>query len=212
MRAWGCGDRSSLQCAIRGRKMSSAKRVCPVTFARASTLRRGTPITRSLSPLAFEASAGVVRESFSFGMRPPEWLSVPSPRNLCYGALPVRDLEHRGFDGFENLKIARAPAQVSGDRFANLIAAGVRILIQQRLRRDQNCRRAIAALRRSEIGKGILQWMKVPVFSEAFNSQYLPSTTLECQDEAGKHGLAVQKNGASAAFSQLTAVFCSGMT
>jgi hypothetical protein len=54
--------------------------------------------------------------------------------------------------------------------------------------------------------------MKVPVFSEAFNSQYLPSTTLECQHEAGKHGLAVQKNGASPAFSQLTAVFCARVT
>src|SRR5258708_13532843 len=188
MRAWGWGDRSSLQCAIRGRKMSSAKRVWPVTFARASTLRRGTPITRSSSPLVCGASTGIFRESFSSGMRPPECLSKSSPRNLRYGTLLVCDLEHRGFDGFENLKIARAPAQVSRDRFADLIAAGMRILIQQSLRRDQNCRCAIAALSRSEIGKGILQRMKLPIFSEAFHSQHLPSATLECQHHTGKHG------------------------
>src|SRR6202521_4354677 len=192
--------------------MSSAKRVWPVTFARASTLRRGTPITRSSSPLALGASTGVFRESFSFGMRPPACLFLPSPWNLRYRFPLVPDFEHRGFNGLENLKIARAPAQISRDRFADLIAAGVRIPIQQSLRGDQNCRRAIAALRRSQIGKGILQWMKIPIFSEAFDGQYLPSATFECQHEAGEHGLAVEKNGASAAFSQLTAVLCPGMT
>src|SRR6267378_77564 len=192
--------------------MSSAKRVWPVTLARASTLRRGTPITRSSSPLVFGASTGIFRESFSSGMRSPECLSKSSPRNLRYRTLLVCDLEHRGFDGFENLKIARAPAQISRDRFADLIAAGMRILIQQSLRGDQNCRRAIAALRRSEIGKGILQGMKLPIFSEAFHRQYLPSATLECQHETGKHGLAVHKNGASPAFSQLTAVFRARVT
>src|SRR6202521_702400 len=186
--------------------MSSAKRVWPVTFARASTLRRGTPITRSSSPLALGASTGVFRESFSFGMRPPRCLFLPSPWNLRHRFPLVRDFEHRGFDGLENLKIARAPAQISGNRFADLIAAGVRIQVQQSLGRDQNCRRAIAALRRAEISKSILQGMKVSVFSEAFYSQYLLSTTLECKHETGKHGLAVEKNGASPAFSQFTAV------
>jgi hypothetical protein len=82
----------------------------------------------------------------------------------------VRDFEHRGFDGLENLKITCAPAQISGDRFADLLAAGVRIPIQQSLRRDQNRRCAITALRRAKIGKSILQGMKVSVFSKAFHS------------------------------------------
>jgi hypothetical protein len=67
-------------------------------------------------------------------------------------------------------------------------------------------------LRCSEIGKSILQGMKVSIFSQALHRQYLPSTTFECQDEAGKHGLAVQKNGARPAFSQLTAVLCARVT
>src|SRR5260370_5174929 len=155
MRAWGWGDRSSLQCAIRGRKISSEKRVWPVTFARASTLRRGTPITRRSSALAIEASAGVDRESFSFGMRPPECSYVTSLRHLRYGNLLVSDLKHRGFDSFKNLKIAGAAAKISRDCFANLIAGGETILIQHSFCSHQNCRCAIAALRSSNIAKAI---------------------------------------------------------
>src|SRR5216684_441013 len=206
MRACGCGDRSSLQCAIRGKKMSSAKRVWPVTFARASTLRRGTPITRRSFPLGFEASSGVVRESFSFGMGPPECSFVTSSRHLRYGTLLVSDLEHRGLHGFKNLKIACAAAKISGDCSANLVASGVRILIQQSFGRHQNCRRAIAALRSSKIGKSILQGIKASIFSQAFDRQNLLSTTFESKHEAGKHGLAAQANGASSAFSKFTAV------
>ena len=44
------------------------------------------------------------------------------------------------------------------------------------------------------------------VFPEAFHRQDLFSTALERQHETGKHGLAVQKNGAGAAFSEFTAM------
>src|SRR6267378_4983901 len=196
MRACGCGDRNSLQCAILGKKMSSANRVCPVTFARASTLRRGTPITRSSSPSALRASAGAVRESFSFAMRSPQQVFASMLCHLRSRIVLLRDLQHRGLDGFENLKIARAPAKVSGDRFPDLIASGMRVLIQQGLRGHQNCRRAIPALRRSEIGKSILQGMQLSIFSEAFDGEYLPSATFEGQHQAGKHWFAVEKNGA----------------
>jgi hypothetical protein len=56
---------------MRGSAMSSANRVCPVTFARPSTRRRGLPMTFMLHP----------------------------PRGLL--------------DGFEDLLIARAAAQIS---------------------------------------------------------------------------------------------------
>src|SRR6266478_6983736 len=212
MRACGCGERSSLQCAMRGRKISSAKRVWPVTFARASTLRRGTPITRSLSPLAFRAPIGFIRESFSSGMCPPSDLFLPLLRRLRHRTVLVRDLKHRGLDGFENLKIPGTAAQVAGDCFADLIPRGVRILIQQSFRSDQNGRCAIAALRRSEVGESILQRVKISVSAEAFDSQYLLSAALEREHEAGKNWFAVEQNSAGAAFSKLTAVFCSGVT
>src|SRR5437899_3111063 len=64
MRACGWGDRRSLQCTMRGRGISSANRVWPVTLARASTRRRGTPITRSSSASAFAFSTGDFVASF----------------------------------------------------------------------------------------------------------------------------------------------------
>ena len=54
--------------------------------------------------------------------------------------------------------------------------------------------------------------MQLPIFSEALHGQDLLSTALKCQHEAGKHGLAVQKNTASAAFSQFAAVLRARMT
>src|SRR5437879_6853190 len=124
---------------MRGKKMSSAKRVWPVTFARASTPRRGTPITRRSFPLAFEALAGVVRESFSFGMGPPECSFVTSSRHLRYGTLLVSDLEHRGFHSFKNLKIAGAAAKISRDCFATLIARGGGVLMTASLWVHHGC-------------------------------------------------------------------------
>ena len=53
--------------------------------------------------------------------------------------------------------------------------------------------------------------MQVSIFSEPFDGEYLPSATFEGQHQAGKHWLAVEKNGASAALSQFTAVFRAGM-
>src|SRR5882724_10286922 len=114
--------------------MSSANRVWPVTFARASTLRRGTPITRSSSMLFLSASAGAFRKSFSFAMRSPRQVFALMLRHLRSRILLLRDLQHRSLDGFENLQIARAAAQVSGNRFANLVPRRVRILIQQSFR------------------------------------------------------------------------------
>src|ERR1051325_392011 len=45
MSACGTGLRRSFANSILGRTMSSANRVCPVHFARASTLRKGFPTT-----------------------------------------------------------------------------------------------------------------------------------------------------------------------
>src|SRR5258708_5681522 len=139
----------------------------------------------------------------------PLFLSL---RQLRHRAVLVRDLEHRGFDSFENLKISGTAAQVAGDCFADLIPRGVRILVQQSLRCYQNGWRAIATLRRPEIGESILQRVKISVFAEALDSQDLFSATLEREHQTRKHRLAIQKDGASAAFSELTAVFCACVT
>src|SRR5215471_12987070 len=104
MRACGCGERKSLQCAMRGREMSSANRVCPVTFARPSTRRRGTPITRKPSPLVVAPFTDDFDSSFMSGIGPLGASFVVIRSETCSApSLLLRDLHHRSFHSFENL-------------------------------------------------------------------------------------------------------------
>src|SRR5229473_126173 len=196
--AWGCGERSSLQYAMRGREMSSAKRVCPVTLARASTRRRGTPITRSSLPFASEFALRIVA---GFGR------SDIFARDFFFSA----DLKDRGFDGLKDLQIAGATAQVAGKRFANLIAARMWVVIQQSFGGDQNRRSAVSALRRAQIREGILQGMKFSFGAEPLHRQHALAVTLQGEQETGKHGLTVHQNGAGAALAELAAMLRAGV-
>src|SRR2546427_12655993 len=82
----------------------------------------------------------------------------------------------------------------------------MRVSVEQGLCGYQYSRRAVPALRCSKVGKSILQRVKLGVFSEAFYRQDVPSIALERQQKAGKHRLAVQKNGSSAAFAGFVAM------
>src|SRR5579883_798090 len=141
MRAWGCGERRSLQWAIRGRTMSSAKRVWPVTLARASTRRRGTPMMRR----SFPVSPAVLTGGSAGGLRV---VAMRAPSHLSGGqgaggaGLPG-DFQHGRFDGLENLQVAGTAAEIAGKRFANLRAGRMRIGFEQGLCRDENGGRAI---------------------------------------------------------------------
>src|SRR6266850_2552443 len=130
----------------------------------------------------------------------------PRTRMLFRRYVLLRNLDHGGLDGLKNLEISGAPAQDAGERRANLIASGVRMLVQQGFRGDQNRGRAVSALRRAEIGEGILERMQSSFQAEAFDGQDIPGVALNAKDQAGEHGLAVQKNGARAALSQFTAM------
>src|SRR6267378_7947098 len=98
MRACGCGERRSLQWTMRGREMSSAKRVWPVTLARASTRRRGWPITWRSPSYALDFSGG---RFFCCGTCAPDLFARDSDRFVLTG-----DFEDSGFDGFEDLQVA----------------------------------------------------------------------------------------------------------
>src|SRR6267143_5121291 len=135
----------------------------------------------------------------------------PRTRMLFRRYVLLRNLDHGGLDGLKNLEISGAPAQDAGKRRANLIASCVRMPIQQRFRGDQNRGRAVSALRRAEIGEGVLQRMQSSFQTEAFDGQDIPGVALNAKDQAGEDGLAVQNNGARTAFSQFTAVFRAGV-
>ncbi len=121
------------------------------------------------------------------------------------------DLEHGGFDGFKDLEVTRTAAQVAGKRCTDLIAIRMGILIQQGFRGHQDRGRAISALRGTQIGECLLQWMKVTLGSETFHGQHISLVALESEHEARKHGLAVQKNCTRSALSQLAAVLRAGV-
>jgi hypothetical protein len=138
------------------------------------------------------------------GVPPRIWILFRCP-------VLLRNLDHGGLDRLENLQIPGAPAQDAGERHANLIATWLWLLIQQSLGGYQNRRRAVSALRCTEVGEGVLQGMKISFQSETFDSQHVPRVALDSEDQTGQHRLAVQKNRASAALSQLAAVLRSGV-
>src|SRR3989442_8742720 len=128
---------------MRGSAMSSAKSVCPMHLARASTLRKGLPTTLSGFPFLpfplFIAVDGL-----------PRWL----------GSFATHS-RRREFDRFINLEVAGAAAEIARQSFFDLLARRLRVVLQQFFRHQQEPRRAITALRRAEVGKGFLQWMKL---------------------------------------------------
>ena len=192
------GDRSSFANTIRGRMMSSAKFVWPVTLARPSTRRRGMPMT--LGP-------EVIRSS---GRGP-----APAGCSDGYGAVSTWRLvthhRRRGFHGVENLLIAGAAADDAGEGLANLLARGLRIALEQGRGREQHPRRAVAALGRAAVGERRLQWMKPRAVRHPFDrldvdvpSHASPSIRQE------RMRLAVQEDGAGAALAELAAMFGAG--
>src|SRR5437763_8829919 len=122
---------------MRGKLMSSAKRVWPLHLARASTLRNGLPMTLRGLPWL------------------PLFIAIDNfPRRFRVLAAHAR---RRQFNRFINLDVAGAAAEIARQRFLNLYSGRAGILFEQFLSGQQKGRRAIAALRRAEVGKGLLQ-------------------------------------------------------
>src|SRR5216684_1903261 len=139
------------------------------------------------------------------------WRRIAARRNARCGSFLSANLENGRLDGLKNLEIPRATAKIAGERFADVVAIGMRILIQQCFRGHKNRRRAISALGCTQIGEGLLQGMKMAICCEAFDGQNALVFALERKHETREHRLAVQKNGAGTTFSQFAAVFGAGM-
>src|SRR5262249_6438025 len=112
----------------------------------------------------------------------------------------------RRFDGLEDRQIPGATAESPGQCGANLVARRVRIAIEKRLRGQQERRRAVAALRRAEIGEGVLQWMQLAVLRQSLDGANVAAVALLRQHETREHRLAIQVDGARTTFAELAAV------
>src|SRR5262245_30365837 len=125
MIAWGTGDRSILQKSIRGRTMSSAKRVWPVHLARASTLRNGLPITFGGLLLPLLAAIDLL-----------VWRLRVFAEHASGGKL----------DRFVDLYVPGATAEVSCKGLTYLVAVRGRILLEQLFRCKQKAGSTVTAL------------------------------------------------------------------
>ena len=110
------------------------------------------------------------------------------------------------FDGFENLLIAGAPAQIARQRGFDLIACRPWVLVQQRLGGDQESGRAVSALGGAQISERFLQRVQAAVAGKAFDRRDRTAVAVDAEHEAREHRLAVEQHGAGAAFAQLAAV------
>ena len=133
--------------------------------------------------------------------------TAAAARALCAGfAHPPR----RFLDRFVDLHVPRAAAQIARNRLLDPLAAGVRILVEQRLRRHQDARRAIAALRAAQVGERGLQRVQRRPAGEAFDRLDGLALAFDRQHEAGEQRLSVHQHGARAALAQFAAVLGAG--
>src|SRR4051812_21887269 len=132
------------QCSIRGSARSSAKRVWPVTFARASTRRAALPTLRS--PVD-DASGGALAAAASEGA--PGGSSSATARPLPHTSCGL-------LDGLEDLDVARAAAEDARERVADLVARRIGALVEEGPRGEQHRWRAVAALRGAEVRERLL--------------------------------------------------------
>src|ERR1041384_554473 len=136
---------------MRGNTMSSAKRVCPVHLARASTLRNGLPTTCNGSTFR------------------PLRLCLPSPFDPLFVTIDTFCGERRGFaahacggefDRFVDFDVAGAATEIAAQGFFDLCTRRIGLLREQFFRHEHEAGRAITALRRARIGEGLLQRMQ----------------------------------------------------
>src|SRR2546423_14772199 len=115
-------------------------------------------------------------------------------------------------DRFDDLRVAGAAADVTGDGEADLLFARPRIRVEQRLRHHDHARRAEAALRAAVADEALLQRVQLAVLAEAFDRLQRRAMRLHREDEARAHRLAVQDDGAGAAVADVAALLGAGET
>src|SRR5271167_1826529 len=73
------------------------------------------------------------------------------------------------------------------------------MLVEQLQRAHQKAGRAVATLKSMAVAERLLHWMKLAIFRQAFNREYLAAIGLKGKNGARLHALAVEQHSASAA-------------
>src|SRR6185369_2677129 len=107
----------------------------------------------------------------------------------------ARGREHR----LDDLRVAGAATEIARERLADLVLARRRIVEQERLRRQHDAGRAVAALRGATLGERGLERIEPAVHLETLDRYQRAPAHVGGQDEAGANGAAVGEHRAGAA-------------
>src|SRR5467141_1585378 len=196
MRACGAVLRSSLQYSMRGNARSSANRVAPVTFATASTFRSAFPIIRRPDG----PTAGRSDTCFLLAIE-------PFTRGFClFSAHACRSELYSLVD----LDVARAAAEVARQSVLDFVACRLGIRGEECFGGKEKGRRAVPALRGTQVGERLLQGMELAALRHGFDGAHGVTGGREAQHETRQHGRSIEQHGARAAFAQFAAVLRSG--
>src|SRR5262249_13237677 len=98
-------------------------------------------------------------------------------------------------DRVDDVHVARAPAEVARDAPADLVLAGLRVLLEESVAGHEHARRAVSALETVLGHEAFLEGMKLAVLLEPLHRHDLPAIGLHREDRARLHGPAVQEDG-----------------
>src|SRR5215471_20800750 len=102
-------------------------------------------------------------------------------------------------DRLDDIHVARAPAEVARDPPADLVLAGLRVLLEEGVAGHEHARRAVAALEPVLGHKALLERMELAVLLEPLHRHDLPAVGLDGQHGARLDGYSVEKHRAGAA-------------
>jgi hypothetical protein len=100
----------------------------------------------------------------------------------------------RVFHGSNNFQMRSTATQYSGKAPSNLLVGWIRVLVQKRLRGQDDAAHAVSALRRLLVDEGLLNRMRMPESSEPFQRDDLPGSGSRDRGDARADGFAAGKN------------------
>src|SRR4030095_1416939 len=102
-------------------------------------------------------------------------------------------------DGFDDIHVAGAPAEVAGDGPPDLILARRRVLLEKRVAGHQHAGGAVAALQAMLGHEALLQRVELAVLLQPFHRHDLAPVGLDGEHGARLHRTAIEQDGAGPA-------------
>src|SRR5438067_4522632 len=159
-----------------GSAQSAAYAVAAVTLSRASWRATGRPTMRSAS------------------------------RVLTASAIAAAVRSHVGLDGVDDLRVARATAEVALQRGADRGSVRPRLVLEERQDGEEHARSAEAALHGAVTHEGLLQRVQAAVALDPAQRRHCASAQGRRQHEAARRRPAVEQHRADAAHALVAAL------